>query len=105
MLIPSIEELASRARDVAKYQGIRVLDAIRSVAKEYGVESSPIARELARRSVAMKNQKRLAKENATELEHTEELARMYREKHLHDARAHEMDMKRGFITARHLNDY
>jgi len=94
MTIPSIQELASRARDVAKFQKITMRDAIHSVSKEYDVSCCLIARELSHRAKCVK-----------EKERDEEIKRLRDEKYLAGARAHERELKRSFIDAGHLHDY
>lgn len=101
MQIPSIQELASRARDVAKYQNISMRDAINSVAQEYEVDSAPIAKELNRRAGSIKEKKK----KEAEREKEEELVQLQKEKLLNDARSHEWQLKRGFMVANHLDDY
>lgn len=101
MQTPSIQEMASRARDVAKYQNIPIRDAIHSVAEEYGVDCAPIARELSRRANSIKEKNKRKKE----VEKENELARLHNEKRFADAVAHEQAMRRSFILTGHLDDY
>ncbi len=105
MQIPSVQELASRARDRSKYQGITMVDAIRSVAIDYGVPSTIIAQELSKRSVSIKKLKKLAKLLSEEKEHIDELADAQQEELLRGAYRHEAEMRGPFATTGHLDDY
>jgi D-ribose pyranose/furanose isomerase RbsD len=105
MHAPSIQELASRARDISKYQEVPMLNAIRIVAEEYSVSSTIIAQELARRSVSIKRQRKNAKDQKDEESRAEELERIRQEKLLSGAYRHEAEMKAPFVTTGHLDDY
>lgn len=130
-ILPSVQELASRARDVAKYQGISMLDAIRSVAEEYGVPSTNIAKELSRRGVLAKKKKKAkqllevemqkrvrstkpqekkVKEKKKKLDPEDAerdwvLTLQLKRRNLGCALHHEREMQRGFKLAGSMNDY
>ncbi|MEI7513274.1 MAG: hypothetical protein WCJ74_01495 [bacterium] len=132
--LPSIQELASRARDIAKLHNIPMLDAIRSVAEEYGATSTIIAKELSRRGVLAKKKKRVQKllaeevqrrirgtkpkaEKAKERKKKKEkidpedaerdwaLTLQLKRRNLGCALHHEREMRKGFMLADHLDDY
>jgi len=130
-MLPSIQALASRARDVSKYRGISMLDAIRSVAEESGVASTNIAKELSRRGVLAKKKKKAeqllggeiqkktrstkprqkkvkAKKNKPDPEDAEHdwiLTLSHKRRNFGCALHHEKEMRRGFKDADHMDDY
>jgi hypothetical protein len=130
-MLPSIQALASRARDISKYQGISMLNAIRSVAEESGVASTNIAKELSRRGVLAKKKKKAEqllggeiqkktrstkprqkkvkgeknKPDPEDAEHDWILTLSHKRRNLGCALHREREMQRGFKYADHMDDY
>ena len=105
MELPSIEQLASKARDYAKSHKVSMRTAIHAVADAYEVDCSDIGKELSKRAAGVKKHNKKAQQYLQDKEHEEALAEIHKHKLLHDAYIHEIQMKRGFQMAGHMDDY
>ncbi len=90
----SIYNLANKVMALYEREHVDVSKALHIIANQYDTNVHLIAKELNRRSVALKREER-----------EEEIYRLRQERLRHDAELHEMEMRRGFMLADHMSDY